>query len=62
LEKEEKELLKEEELEKLFLKNISSEIMDEVMDPGSDCDVLLPEGYNLKRSKRRGKKHKRNNK
>jgi hypothetical protein len=31
LEKEEKELLKEEELEKLFLKNISSEIMDEVM-------------------------------
>jgi hypothetical protein len=57
LEKEEKELLEEEELENLFLKNICSEIMEEVMDLGSDCDVVLPRGYI-----RKGKKHRRYNK
>jgi hypothetical protein len=55
LEKEDKELLEEEELEKLFLKNICSDIMDEVMDHGSDYDVVLPEGYNSKRGNKRGK-------
>jgi hypothetical protein len=62
LEKEEKEMLEEEELERLFLKNICSEIMDEVMDPKRDYDVVRPEGYNLKKTKKRGKKLKRYNK
>jgi hypothetical protein len=57
LEKEEKEWLEEEELEKLFLKNICSEIMEEVMDLGSDYDVILPRGYNKKKSCRKGEKH-----
>jgi hypothetical protein len=59
LEKEEKELLEEEELDKLFLKNICSEIMDEVMDMGSECDVILPSGHNRKKDSRKGKKFKR---
>jgi hypothetical protein len=57
LEKEEKELLEEEELE-LFLKNIYSEIMEEVMDLGSDCDVVLPRGLTKKKDYRKGKKFK----
>jgi hypothetical protein len=59
LEKEEKELLEEEELDILFLKNIWSEIMDEVMDMGSECDVILPSGHNRKKDSRKGKKFKR---
>jgi hypothetical protein len=60
VDKEEKEMV--EELEKLFLKNICSEIMDEVMDTRSGNDVILPEGFKLERSSKRGKKHKRKNK
>jgi hypothetical protein len=43
LEREEQELA-EEELEKLFLRNICSDIMDEVMDQGGDCDLVPPSG------------------
>jgi hypothetical protein len=59
LEKEEKELLEEEELDKLFLKNICSDIMDEVMDLGSDCDVILPRSHNRKKSSKKGNKFKK---
>jgi hypothetical protein len=52
LEKEEKEMLEEEELERLFSENICSEIMD----PRSDYDVVPPKGYNLKKTKKMGKK------
>jgi hypothetical protein len=51
-------LLEEEELDKLFLKNIYSEIMDEVMDMGSECDVILPNGHSRKKDSRKGKKFK----
>jgi hypothetical protein len=44
IEKVEKEILEEEELDKLLLQNICGEIMDEVMDLGSDFDVILPRG------------------
>jgi hypothetical protein len=44
IEKVEKEILEEEELDKLLLQNIRGEIMDEVMDLGSDFDVILPRG------------------
>jgi hypothetical protein len=54
LEKDEKELLEEEELQKLFLKNICIEIMEGVVDLGSDCDVILPRGYNSKKITGRG--------
>jgi hypothetical protein len=53
--KEKKELL-EEELDKLFLKNICSEIMDEVMDLGGDCDVMLSESHNRKKGSKKGKR------
>jgi hypothetical protein len=56
LEKEEKELLEEEELDKLFLKNICSEIMDEVMDMGSESNVILPCVHNRKKGSRKGNK------
>jgi hypothetical protein len=59
VEKEEKELLEEEELEKLFLKNICSEIMEEVMRLEGDYDVVPPRGYDMKKSNRKGKKHKK---
>jgi hypothetical protein len=55
LKQEENDLLLEEELEKLFLKNICSEIMDEVMDFGSDHDVILPSGHNRKKGSRKGR-------
>jgi hypothetical protein len=58
LEKEGKEL-EEEKLEKLFLTNICSEIIEELMDLKSDCDVVLPRGYNKKKSFKKGKKHKK---
>jgi hypothetical protein len=54
-EKEKKELL-EEELDKLFLKNICSKIMDEVMDLGGDCDVMLSESHNRKKGSKKGKR------
>jgi hypothetical protein len=54
LEKEEKELLEEEELDKLFLKNICSEIMDEVMDMGSESNVILPCVHKRKKGSRKG--------
>jgi hypothetical protein len=47
-------LLEEGELEKLFLKNICSEIMEEVMDLGSDYDVVFPRGHKKKKSVRKG--------
>jgi hypothetical protein len=55
---EKEELLEEEELEKLFLKNICGEIMDEVMDLGSDHDVVLLREVNSKKTNRKGKKYK----
>jgi hypothetical protein len=59
LEQEEKYLLEEEELEKLFLKkNICSDIMEEVMDFGSDRDVILCSAHNNKKGSRKGKKSK----
>jgi hypothetical protein len=61
LEKEGKEL-EEEKLEKLFLTNICSEMMEELMDLKSGCDVVLPRGYNKKKSFKKGKKHKKCNK
>jgi hypothetical protein len=54
LEQEEKDLLEEEELEKLFLKNICSNIMEEVMDFESDRDVVLSSAHNSKKGSRRG--------
>jgi hypothetical protein len=42
IEKDEQDILEEEKLYKIFLKNICSEIMEEVMDLGSDLDVILP--------------------
>jgi hypothetical protein len=54
-EKIEKEALKEEVLEKLFLKNIYGEIMDEVMDLESDYDVILPRNHSRKMNRRKGK-------
>jgi hypothetical protein len=56
LEKEEKELLEEEELDKLFLKNICSEIMDEVMDMGSESNIILPCVHKRKKGSRKGNK------
>jgi hypothetical protein len=56
LDKAEQERLEEEELDKIFLKNICSEIMDEVMDLGSDFDVILPSASKNKSKHRRGKK------
>jgi hypothetical protein len=58
LEKEEKELLEEDKLEKLFLKNICGEIMEEVLDLGSDCVVILPRDYKILKANRKGKKQK----
>jgi hypothetical protein len=62
VDKEEKEMLEEEELETLLWRNICSEIMDKVMDPESDYGVVLLDGFNLERSSGRGKQHKRKNK
>jgi hypothetical protein len=59
VERDEQDRLEEEELDKIFLKNIYSEIMDELMDLGSDLDVILPRGLNKKGKLRRGKKFKR---
>jgi hypothetical protein len=56
--KDQHDRLEEEELDKMFLKNICSEIMEEVMDMGSDLDVILPRGSNKKSKLRRGKKFK----
>jgi hypothetical protein len=58
VERDEQDRLEEEELDKIFLKNICSEIMEEVMDLGSDLDVILPRGTNKKGKMRRGKKFK----
>jgi hypothetical protein len=55
IEKIEKELLEEEELENLFLKNIRGEIMDEVMDLGSDFNVILPRNHSRKMNRRKCK-------
>jgi hypothetical protein len=55
IEREEKELLEEEELDKLFLKNICGKIMDEVMDSGRDYDVILPRSHPKKRGTKKGK-------
>jgi hypothetical protein len=55
IEKIEKELLEEEELEKLFLNNICGEIMDEVMDLESDYDVVLPRSHSRNMNCRKGK-------
>jgi hypothetical protein len=54
-EKIEKEVLEEEELDKLFLKNICGEIMDEMMDLGSDYDAVLPRNQSKKLNCRTGK-------
>jgi hypothetical protein len=56
IEKVEKEILEEEELDKLLLQNICSEIMEEVMDLGSDFDAILPRGQTKKKLGRKGKK------
>jgi hypothetical protein len=58
-EQEEQDRLEEEELDNIFLKNICSEIMKEVMDMGSDVDVILPKGPRNIRKRRRGKKVKK---
>jgi hypothetical protein len=58
LERDEQDRLEEEELDNIFLKNICSEIMDEVMDLGSGLDVIVPRGVNKKGKLRRGKKFK----
>jgi hypothetical protein len=55
----EREELAEEELEKLFLRNICNEIMDEVMDQGGDHNVILPSGRNRSSGNRKGKKSSR---
>jgi hypothetical protein len=56
LEKEEKTIQEEDELDKLFLQNICSEIMEEVMDFGGD-QVVLPSN-----TKSRGKACRKGNK
>jgi hypothetical protein len=38
------------------VKNICSEIMDDVMDMGSESDVILPCGHNRKKGIRKGNK------
>jgi hypothetical protein len=58
VEMDEQDRLEEEELDKIFLKNICSEIMDEVMDLGSDLDIVHPRGLNKKGTLRRGKNFK----
>jgi hypothetical protein len=55
IEKVEKEILEEEELDKIFLKKNCSEIMEEVMDLGSDCDIILPRGHAKKKKNSKGK-------
>lgn len=42
LEKEEKELLDEQEVEKFILNHLFSDIMEEVMDLGGDHNVFVP--------------------
>jgi hypothetical protein len=56
LEKVDKEVLEEEELENLFFKNICSEIMEEVIDIGSDYGVILPRGQTKKKNHMKRKK------
>jgi hypothetical protein len=56
LEKVDKEVLEEEELENLFFKNICSEIMEEVIDIGSDYGVILPRDQTKKKNHMKRKK------
>jgi hypothetical protein len=61
IEKVEKEALEEEELDKLLLKNICGEIIEEVMDLGIDFDVILQRGQTKKKKDKKGKKVKKSN-
>jgi hypothetical protein len=55
IEKVDKEILEEEEFNKIFLKNIFSEIMEEVMYLGSDYDIILSRGHTKKKKNIKGK-------
>jgi hypothetical protein len=56
LEKIDKEVLEEEELENLFFKNICSEIMEKIIDLGSDYDIILSRGQTKKKNHMKRKK------
>jgi hypothetical protein len=56
---EEKVLVEEEEIDKLFLQNICSEIMEEVMDFRGDDFVIPTKNITKNRKLRKGEKRKK---